>query len=313
MNVLFISSGNTETGINPIVKNQGESLKSNDIKVEYFTIKGKGLKSYLKHISPLKKYIRTNKFDIYHAHYFLSGMVAALSSAKPLIISLMGSDLYVSRLWLFIIRIMYHKKNINLIVKSENLKQKLNLENIYVIPNGVDVEKFSPVDMVDAKKENNWKAQRYILFASDPQRTEKNYGLAAQALEILNLENYELVFLKNIPSEKVTSYLNGADLLLLTSTYEGSPNIIKEAMACNCPIVSTNVGDVEWVMGNTEGCFLTTFDPEEVAEKIDLALEFAAKKGRTNGRDRIMELGLDSDSIAKRIINLYKEILDSDS
>lgn len=310
MNVLFISSGNSKTGINPIVKNQGESLKSAGINVEYYTIKGKGLISYLNHIIPLKKYISKNQFDLYHAHYFLSGIVAVLASVFPLIISFMGSDLYISKIWLFIIRLLYLKKNIYLVVKSEILNENLNLKNVYVIPNGVDVKKFYPIEKSVAKKKNNWKSQRYILFASDPKRREKNYKLAEQAIKLLNMGNYELVVLKNIPNKLIPYYLNGADLLLLTSIYEGSPNIIKEAMACNCPIVTSDVGDVSWVMGKTKGCFLTSFDPIDVVEKIKLALEFSNKTGRTNGRDRILELGLDSESIAKRMTRLYRDVIE---
>ena len=97
------------------------------------------------------------------------------------------------------------------------------------------------------------------------------------------------------------------ELVILTSLWEGSPNVIKEAMACNCPIVSTNVGDVRWVIGDTEGCYITSFDPEDVAEKIKLALEFGK---RTNGRDRIIELGLDSETIAKRLIDIYSKVLE---
>ena len=90
---------------------------------------------------------------------------------------------------------------------------------------------------------------------------------------------------------------------------EGSPNVVKEAMACNCPLVSTNVGDVEWVIGNTEGCYISSFEPAVMAEKIKLALQFAEKQGRTKGLTRIMELGLDSETVAKRIINVYENLL----
>ena len=80
-------------------------------------------------------------------------------------------------------------------------------------------------------------------------------------------------------------------------------------MACNCPIVSTDVGDVRWVIGNTEGCYKCSYEPGDVAEKIKMALEFARTKGRTKGRQRIIELGLDSESIAKRIVEVYESVI----
>ena len=103
--------------------------------------------------------------------------------------------------------------------------------------------------------------------------------------------------------------MNASDCVLLTSFSEGSPQFIKEAMACNCPIVTTNIGDVNWVLGNTDGCYLTSFKPEDVAEKIILAIEFRETHGHTRGRERIIELGLDSETIAGKIISVYNEVL----
>ena len=80
-------------------------------------------------------------------------------------------------------------------------------------------------------------------------------------------------------------------------------------MACDLPVVSTRVGDVEWLFGDEPGHFIAEHDPDDVADKIKLALEFSEKYGRTNGRQRIIELGLDSDSIAKRIIEVYEEVI----
>ena len=100
-------------------------------------------------------------------------------------------------------------------------------------------------------------------------------------------------------------YFNASDLVLLTSFWEGSPNVIKEAMACNVPIVSTDVGDVKEVIGKTEGCYITSFDPEDVAEKIKLALKFGK---RTTGIEDIKHL--ESSLIAKKIIKIYKSVLE---
>jgi teichuronic acid biosynthesis glycosyltransferase TuaC len=95
----------------------------------------------------------------------------------------------------------------------------------------------------------------------------------------------------------------------VTSFSEGSPLVIKEAMACNCTIVSTNVGDVEWVLGDTEGCYIAVFDAKDVAKKLKLAIEFREEHQYTNGRNRITELGLDSETIAGRIMEVYKKVI----
>ncbi len=99
--------------------------------------------------------------------------------------------------------------------------------------------------------------------------------------------------------------LNASNLLLLTSFSEGSPQIIKEAMACNCPIVATDVGDIKEVIGNTEGCYITSFNPDDVAAKIKLALDF---NKRTNGREKIKPF--DNELIAKKIYKIYTRIIE---
>jgi glycosyltransferase involved in cell wall biosynthesis len=113
----------------------------------------------------------------------------------------------------------------------------------------------------------------------------------------------------NIPGPQLKFYYSSADLLLLTSFHEGSPNVIKEAMACNCPVVSTEVGDVRFLFGESDGHFISSFDPSDVAEKIQTALEYSQTTGRTGGNSRIIQLGLDSERIAEKIIKLYNNVL----
>ena len=105
-------------------------------------------------------------------------------------------------------------------------------------------------------------------------------------------------------------YLNAANVLISTSFREGSPNIIKEAMACNCPVVSTNVGDVEWLFGDTPGYFLTSFDPSDVANNIQKALTFSKSTEAVHGRQRLIELELDADNVSTKIIKVYESILE---
>jgi glycosyltransferase involved in cell wall biosynthesis len=104
-------------------------------------------------------------------------------------------------------------------------------------------------------------------------------------------------------------YYNAVDVILLTSLHEGSPNVVKEAMACNCPVVSTDVGDVRWLFGDTPGYFITSFDYKDVVEKIKLAINFREKYYQTKGRERIIDLGLDSGTVAGRIIDVYRQVL----
>jgi teichuronic acid biosynthesis glycosyltransferase TuaC len=315
MRVLFVSSGNAKDGISPIVRNQGQSLIGQGVLVDFFTINGKGIWSYFRHIFILRKFLKTNKFDIIHSHYSFSSYVAAISSASPLVVSLMGSDVLSDRLSRLFIS-FFHKYLWNqTIVKSMEMHQRLGLSKIKIIPNGVNIDRINSLDKEKCKNKLGWgNGVKHILFAGDPTRAEKNYSLARNSIRLLKNGNEIIVhFLKDIPNEDIQIYLNAADVLILCSLHEGSPNVIKEAMACNCPIVTTNVGDVKWVIGNTEGCFITSFKPEDVAEKIKIAIEFREKHEFTNGRERIIKLGLDSETIASKIIEVYSKLLIGES
>ena len=312
MKVLFISSGNSVNGITPIIKNQGESLKDQGIDLDYYTIKGKGIFGYLKNIIPLKKILRKNSYDIVHAHYLFSALVASLAGVKPIAVSLMGSDVKSKKYLIFLIKLFYKISWSGLIVKSEDMKSTINIKNVYLLPNGVDLNQFKPIDKYTALKKTGWNPlKKHILFSANPGRKEKNFRLAKNAYDMLTNPDIELHCLKDIPYKTTNFYYNASDVIILTSKWEGSPNVIKEAMACNCPIVSTDVGDVKWLVGDTLGCLITSFDPKDIAVKIKKSLEFSENIGRTNGKDRIIELGLDSISIGEKIFTLYNKILNN--
>ena len=312
MTVLFVFSGNSTTfAISPFIQAQAESLRKLGHTIDYYPVKGKGLWGYLSNITKLSKFIKQGDYDIVHSHYSFCGIVSALATGKPVVCSLMGSDVKKSGLWRFVIKyfIMYKWKKT--IVKSKDMKLALGIDKVEVIPNGVDLDIFRPMNKNDCRKELGWDiGKKIILFASDPQRPEKNFSLAKKATETLNIQDVKLKVVYPVPHKDIPLYLNAADLLLSTSLWEGSPNIIKEAMACNCPIVSTNVGDVKWLLEGVEGCFITTNDPKDVADKIKKALNF---KGKTKGRDKLISLGLDSEHIAKKIIKVYEEVINNTS
>ncbi len=310
MKVLFVSGGNTPFGISPITTNQGNSLNNSGAEIFYFPIIGKGLINYIKNFFLLKQHLSINKYDIIHAHYSMSAFVAALAHAKPLVVSLMGSDVqndYLSKLCIKI----FHKFSWKYtIVKSARMINSLGLSNISVIPNGVNTDAFNSMDKRACQKQLGWDYnKKHILFAANLSRPEKNYALAKQAFSILNKGNIELHSLFDVSPEQMPLWMNSADVVLLVSLREGSPNVVKEAMACNRPIVATDVGDIRWLLGHTPGCYIVSFDPEDVAVKLKIALEFSEKKGQTKGRDKIIELGLDSETIAKRIISVYNSVL----
>ena len=301
LKILFVSSGNSKDGISPIVKNQGESIKKQDIDLEYYTIKGKGVKGYVKAIFKLRKHLKNNSYDIVHAHYSLSAFVASLAGATPLIVSLMGSDVKANYWIKFIIYIFDFLSWSSIIVKSEDMKLSLGIKKSKVIPNGINMDRFIPMNQTLAQKKLNWdNSKKHILFAGNSSRKVKNFQLAKKSFDLLNNKNMELHTLTDIPNEDMPYYYNATDVVILTSLWEGSPNVIKEAMACNRPIVSVNVGDVEKILNNIEGCYITKHDSQEISQKIKKSLTYNS----TKSRNKISYLN--EEIIAKKLIKIYK-------
>lgn len=309
MKVLFVRSGNS--GIDPISTRQGESLRKAGVEIIYFDISGKGLAGYLKNLPLLRRYAKETGIELIHAHYSLSGIIAALSfRGRKVVTSLMGSDVLDSSFSLLsVIRFFSLYFWDITIVKTLEMKEKLGIRSALVIPNGVDMELFYPKDKLQSQMLLGWASdKKHILFSSDPQRIEKNYSLAQRALDKISERDSgrspEIHFLSGVSPDKMVNYYSAADALLVTSTHEGSSNTIKEAMACNCPIVTTGVGDARQVISDTEGCFVTSFDPDDVASAIIRAMDFGI---RTDGRTRIRHLS--SERIALQISGLYSELL----
>jgi teichuronic acid biosynthesis glycosyltransferase TuaC len=316
--VLILCSGNAPVGEQfdlkihqAFIHEQVESLKLLGVEFNYYFIKDKGSNGYLKHYLLLKRELQ-NKYDLIHAHNGLCGFIANLQKRVPVITTFHGSDINLLSLRMISYFPLIQSTQ-SIFVSESQLKKVFIKSKVQVIPCAVDINVFYPKDNTKVNTSNNpIKTKKQILFASSFSISIKNYPLALSAIKKLNNENIELIELKGKSREEVCNLMNTSELLLLTSFSEGSPQVIKEAMACNCPIVSTDVGDISEVIGSTEGCYICSFDSGDVAAKIKEALLFSEKIGRTNGRARIINLGLDSISIAKRVLEVYKKVVFSD-
>ena len=178
------------------------------------------------------------------------------------------------------------------------------IKNSSIISYGVDLNVMYPIDKNKAKEKTNLRLDRnYCLFSSSRYRIEKNFKLAENAIKLCN--NTELIELTGTNTrEEVNLHINSSDCVLLTSIREGSPQIIKEAMACNVPIVSTDVGDVKKLISDVDGCFISSFDPKDVAKNIYKVVTFNKK---TEGRKKIKNY--DNQMIADKVYNIYEMCL----
>jgi teichuronic acid biosynthesis glycosyltransferase TuaC len=310
MRVLFVSAGTRGGMPAEVVKNQADALKSEGVELEHFCIGRGGLWGYIRAIPRLRREIKLLRPDVVHAHYSLSAFIAALSGFRPVVASIMGSETSGSLPHRLLIRLFIKLFWTETVVKSRAMAFQLKTDDVYVIPNGVNIARFRPMNREEAITGTTLERRKTnIIFVSNPDRQEKNWQLAVKAVASLSYENIKLTAVYNVSNRDLVYYYNSASLLLLTSLREGSPNVIKEAMACNCPIVSTDVGDVRSVLGTTEGTYITSFDHKDIAEKLSDAIKFAEIKGRTNGRDRIIETGLDSKSVSEKLISIYMSVI----
>ena len=306
MKVLFIASGNKVAGrVSAFVQSQYDSLEKEGLEMLLYPVVGHGWKGYLRNFRKLRRLILKEKPDVVHAHYSSCGYLAALAAMgqkTKKVVSILGSFPTESRKLKFVRFCVDHVWHVTL-VKSERTRAQLD-RDVPVIPNGVDLDLF-PLTSQDAARERVGfeRDGKYVIFVSDPARPEKQFGLAEEAVRLLYDESVRLVPVFDKPHSEIVDYMCAADVLIMTSANEGSPNVIKEAMACNCPIVVTDVGDVRWVTEGVDGTYVSnTFEPEELAGLLNKALEFGA---RTRGRNRIVDLGLTSDMVAQRLIRIY--------
>jgi teichuronic acid biosynthesis glycosyltransferase TuaC len=303
MKILIVCSTNSGS-IAPFILEQGEALAGIGVVVEYFTIKGKGIAGYLGNYKKLLAKINVFNPDIIHAHYGLSGLLANIQRKVPVVTTYHGSDINNAMIFRFS-RLCMMLSAHNIFVSSKNLTTSDLTRNQSLIPCGVDINLFSPIDKALARKESGLdNAFTYILFAGAFQNKVKNAVLAQAA--VAGIPKVTLLELKDYSREQVALLMNAVDVALMTSFTEGSPQFVKEAMACNCPVVSVPVGDVPEVLIGVEGCYIATYEPANVAEKIRLVLETGKL---TNGRKRIIDLKLDSDSVAKRILEVYNSVI----
>lgn len=262
--------------------------------------------------------------DLVHVMYggVMAEVVARTVRDRPVVVSFGGTDLMGGRdrtvigslsRWCGVVasrRAAVRASGI--VVKSSSLVDalpaKVDPDRVWIVPNGVDLSRFRPRDRFACQSALGWDHdRRHVLFPAPPARPEKRFELARAAVDALGSDStsVELHHLEGVPHDEVPTWLNASDALLLTSTHEGSPNAVKEALACDVPVVSVDVGDVRERIETIDGCFIADASPVDLAAKL---MSVFARRSRIESRVRMSDLSLTA--VAGRLREIYATLVD---
>lgn len=308
----------------PFVTEQGESLRAAGCEVDYFLVRG----NYLLAVRDLKKKIREYKPDIVHAHYGLSAITAELQSLAPVVTTFHNGETHRWYVNLMSSLMSLRAKHVIYVAQHIHDLVFFKAKNYSIIPCGVSLDDCFLMDKTEARKQLGWSDdKKYIMFGGAFSNTRKNYALLKEAVDILNLNfetlnpksHIEIVEMRGLSREQCVLRMNACDVFALPTKNEGSPQALKEAMACNCPIVATDVADIKHLLGDLPGHYILpnkrgnsaywVGDESSVEKLAELLKQALAFNGRTKGRDRIVELGYTNELVAKKIIKIYEDII----
>lgn len=250
----------------------------------------------------------SEEYDIVHINSGMAAPLGFLQPQRPIVLTLWGDDLLGDRLAGVQPEITKFcaRRSDHVIVRSQEMRDALPCD-ASIIPSGVDTSKFRPIDRAEAREAVGWEHDdRHVLFPYPRYRDKKRYPVAARTVERANEAldaSIQLQQVSDAEHEEMPLYYNAADVLLLPSLREGSPNTVKEAMACNLPVVSTDVGDVRERLGPVSNSYVCSDDDELEAALVSV-LE---TDGRSDGREYVDDVSLER--MGERIVSIYESLL----
>jgi len=307
------------------IARQVRFLRAAGVDVDVFAFRGgRRPLRYLAAWAQLRRRLARNgqRYDLVHAQFGQSGLLA-LPKRLPLVVTFRGDDLFgilgrdgrptpAGRLLQWLSRKVARRADAAIRV-SEHLKQYLSPPAppppVHIVPSGLDLELFRPIPREEARHHLGWPPHgRRVLFVGDPGDPRKRYDLARQAVELVNCTvGAELVIGWRVPHEAMPFYMSACDALVFTSREEGSPNAVKEALACDLPVVSVAVADVPLRLQGIPGCEVCADDsPPTIAAALERTLRRDARSG---GRGRAAASQLDERLLTGRVIDIYRSVL----
>ena len=300
------------------VRSQVDSLRAYGVEVELLVLDGPRRKLiYPKGIPQLRARLAETPVDLVHAHYSYVGAVARTQWRVPIVLTYHGDDILGTPdsdgKYSKMSKVIAAGGSVlgefvdSIIVQNEDMARRFRRDDVHVIPHEVDLELFAPVERAEARAQLGLDPERpYVLFAASPFVPRKNFPLAERAVDLIRrrMPDVEMVVVHQDPQPRLALYMSACDVLAFPSRQEGSPNIIKQAMACNLPIVATPVGDIPELIGGTEGCHVAAPDADEFAKLLLSELEL---RRRTDGRGAMANLT--PERVAARVVDVYEQTL----
>ena len=300
------------------IKRQAEHLRAAGVAVDVFHFKGAGNAwNYVKAWLRARRQLRQGRYDLVHAQFGQSGLMA-LPRRLPFVVTFRGDDLQGiedarGRLTLggraLRLACQFVAKCADVcIVVSEHMRPLVPKSvPTLVIPSGLDLSLFSPIPKDEARRHLGLAPDRpLVLFAGDPKLARKRYWLAREAMAHLDpCLGAELIVAWGVPHADIPYYMSACDVLVFTSMQEGSPNVVKEALACDLPVVSVAVGDVAMRLEGIDGCELCADDrPATIAA----ALQRVLRRGqRCASRSTVLDL--DEGRLTQEVIAIYRSVV----
>jgi glycosyltransferase involved in cell wall biosynthesis len=301
----------------PFLVEQVEQLRRHGVGIDVFAFRGAG--NPARHLAAWWRLHRKRDlraYDLVHVHFGQCGLVA-LPCPRPLVVTFRGSDLLgiegtngrqtPAGLLLRRVSRLVARRADRVLVVAPHLRAVLPRGvGADVVPSGVDLELFAPQPQSGARRALGLPADgELVLFVGSARSTIKRRWLAEAAVaELARRRGVQFVVVESVPHTTMPLYMNACDALLLTSTHEGSPNVVKEALACNLPIVSLPVGDVPKRLARVDGCEVCPVaEPGALAAALDRVLG----RGRLSfGREEAARVS--HEVVTPRILEIYRQV-----
>jgi teichuronic acid biosynthesis glycosyltransferase TuaC len=312
MRVLLVTSmypTASRPGLGGFVRDQVEALRATgDAEIELFVIEPGGKGRWLSAARELRRRYRGRDFDLVHSHFGLTGWSALAVRGAPHLVTFHGTDLshpVTGRLSRALVRMIDLPAPVSAGLTrfaDGGLPGAGTGFPAAVLPVGVNLDRFERRDRAAARRRLGLDPDaRYLLFPSDPARPEKRHDRARALAEAAGAEL--LAYGGTSPGD-VPDLINTANAVVAPSEREGYGLAPLEALACDVPVLSTDVGIAPVALSGVEGTLAAPFDRDRWLRALEPHL--ADPDPRIDGRARA-EL-FDRNRMAERVLEVYRAL-----